>query len=409
MRAAGKMRVCMLSCSRPALSDPLYTKEAASLAAAGLGVTIVAPCTQERDPLDASACLSDVRIIPLYIGNTGETARWRKLAALPRLLAIAVSRECDVYHAIDPASLLVGAIAKVLRGRRLVYDAREHYPGAISSNLGLGGRATWLVFALLWLGESLLSLLADHVFTVDQVGVRRFRQLRRSVSLLTNLPHRAFAPNDPALEPDHDGVRAPMEVLMLGISERLTPVVPILQALRAVRTHGLDVHATLIGDSDEERRAAHLRLANQLGVADAVRVIGWVPNASVGTFLSQADCALLLYRPTRVTVAMTNPVKLMEYMAFGLPIVCSDYPGLRSTVERLCCGVLVDALDAESIARALTRLARDPALRSGLGRNGRAAFQTNWNWEAQEPSFLAAYRAIRRAPTCRTGASTPGT
>ena len=61
----------------------------------------------------------------------------------------------------------------------------------------------------------------------------------------------------------------------------------------------------------------------------------------------------------------------MEAMSAGLPVVASAISGIPELVEDGVSGLLVPPRDAAAIARALRRLAADPALRERLGRAGR--------------------------------------
>jgi colanic acid/amylovoran biosynthesis glycosyltransferase len=61
----------------------------------------------------------------------------------------------------------------------------------------------------------------------------------------------------------------------------------------------------------------------------------------------------------------------MEAMSTGLPVVASAISGIPELVEHEVDGLLVAPGDARAIARALARLAADPALRARLGHAAR--------------------------------------
>jgi glycosyltransferase involved in cell wall biosynthesis len=66
------------------------------------------------------------------------------------------------------------------------------------------------------------------------------------------------------------------------------------------------------------------------------------------------------------------PMSIIEAMLTGLPVVASDISGPREQVIPEETGLLVPPRAVEPLADALARLVRDPALRTTMGRAGRA-------------------------------------
>jgi hypothetical protein len=72
-------------------------------------------------------------------------------------------------------------------------------------------------------------------------------------------------------------------------------------------------------------------------------------------------------------------IVLLEAMAAGTPIVCSDIHGYKGVVRRNEQAVLVPPRDTEALAAALGTLLRDPLLRQRMGESGRGrAAQYGW-------------------------------
>lgn len=65
------------------------------------------------------------------------------------------------------------------------------------------------------------------------------------------------------------------------------------------------------------------------------------------------------------------PIKVLEYLALGRPVVASDLPGVRLLVSHLGNGLLVPPGDPVSMAHAVLRLHADVELRDRLGGAGR--------------------------------------
>jgi len=104
------------------------------------------------------------------------------------------------------------------------------------------------------------------------------------------------------------------------------------------------------------------RLADALGVGDAYRYLGPVPHAHVPTLYAHAACTFF---PSRCE---TFGIPLLESMAMGTPVVCSN----RSSLVEVAGGAaaLVNPDDVEEMSRTTARLLTDPEERRVLQEKG---------------------------------------
>ena len=145
------------------------------------------------------------------------------------------------------------------------------------------------------------------------------------------------------------------------------------------------------GDGPERER--FMRLAQELGVADRVRVFTKQKRAEALEALAQSDVLLfpcLHDEPGWV---------VLEALAAGRPVVYllgmphtpdadqSGFTPRTDTAERA----------VEDMAAALLRLATDPDLRARMGEAGRAQVAAHFNWDTRGQEFLALYDEIAQA------------
>ena len=83
------------------------------------------------------------------------------------------------------------------------------------------------------------------------------------------------------------------------------------------------------------------------------------------------------------------PKKLLDAMAYKVPVIVGPYEARKKVVERYECGLVT-----EDWAEALTKLSNDRALRTKMGENGYKAFKMNYTWEAQEKKMLDIYKEL---------------
>ncbi|RMF77790.1 MAG: HAD-IIB family hydrolase [Nitrospirae bacterium] len=91
-----------------------------------------------------------------------------------------------------------------------------------------------------------------------------------------------------------------------------------------------------------------------------------------------------------VNPALTEPfgLTLLEAAASGLPIVATDDGGPRDIIANCRNGVLVDALDPQSIAEGITSILWDPGQWRRFRRAGLAGVRRHYTWEAHVARYL---------------------
>jgi glycosyltransferase involved in cell wall biosynthesis len=91
-------------------------------------------------------------------------------------------------------------------------------------------------------------------------------------------------------------------------------------------------------------------LVNALGLNDRVKFLGLLSPECVREELSKSACFALC------SFQETAPLSISEAMAVGVPVVASRVGGIPWMVANGSTGVLVDAMDAEDMARGLRQI-----------------------------------------------------
>jgi glycosyltransferase involved in cell wall biosynthesis len=81
-------------------------------------------------------------------------------------------------------------------------------------------------------------------------------------------------------------------------------------------------------------------------------------------------------------------------MSAGIPVIASDFPLWRQVIENNGCGLLADPTDPLSIARAVEMIIREPDMAEQMGKRGRHAVETNYNWEIEETKLIQLYENL---------------
>lgn len=233
----------------------------------------------------------------------------------------------------------------------------------------------------------------DVVAAVCEAARARFAaQGVRPRGVLATVPNGiridAFAAADDA---DRDALRRMLgldaRARIVGTVGRLNPVkdqAALLQAFARLRASRPDCALVLVGDGP--LRAQLQTQAAQLGIADAVRLLG--DRGDVRTLLPGFDVFALSSRSEGYSMA------LLEACACAVPIVATDVGGNREIVADGVNGRLVPAAAPEALAEALGELLDAPERARGMGAAGRA-------WALAEASvarMAARYEALYRSP-----------
>ena len=164
----------------------------------------------------------------------------------------------------------------------------------------------------------------------------------------------------------------------MGRQDRVDEVVRV--ADRVVHEWGhTDVGFMLIGNGEclEELQA----LVDDLGLGENVWFPGWLDEVDLYRHLAASDIGVDTSLQPEVT-----PVKAMEYLGVGLPLVAYDMQETRQLAEGA--GILVTPDDSEALARALVTLLDDPPERERLGRIGSERVRLHLAWDRQSEVYL---------------------
>lgn len=154
--------------------------------------------------------------------------------------------------------------------------------------------------------------------------------------------------------------RAPV----IGVVSRLSPEKGVDLALRIHRVViARHPAARLVIAGEGQERAALEALSGELGLGDSVQWLGY--RDDLDPMYGEMDVLLLPSRSEGL------PNVILEGMAHGIPVVATAVGGVPEVVTDGGNGFLVPSGDVDGLARSVTRLLDDEALRLHLGREGR--------------------------------------
>jgi glycosyltransferase involved in cell wall biosynthesis len=158
----------------------------------------------------------------------------------------------------------------------------------------------------------------------------------------------------------------------------------LLDAFAAVRARRPDARLLVAGVGPLERELREQ--AERLGVADAVRFLGFVPEVLAA--LASLDVFAF------PSLAEGLGTSALDAMALGVPVVASRAGGIPEVVEDRVTGLLVPPGDAPALAAAIEACLADPGAARDRAGAARARVEQEFTAERMSARTLAAYEAL---------------
>ncbi len=352
---------------RPTAHVAQAMQTVAGLAAAGRAVTLLAPLEASTlaEALDRCGVPADAALRSRIDHRAIAPIRRRPDSARALVAAVRALRDDDgvrllYFRQARIATMLLPAARRL--GVRTFMEAHQPY---VTWALGERRRLGALDGGALPLARGDRALERNVYRALDGV-VCTTRAMRRRVRRLApetpTLLLRNGAPED--LPTVDDGAPPHVDVLYTGRTDGVKGVDVLVDAL--ARLDG--VTAAIVGGPTEDDLAPHRERVRALGLDDRVTFSGWEPQPALFTRVRAARVVVhpLPGRGSREWRLFTCPLKLLEAMALGTPVVATDLPAVREIVRDGRTGVLVEPGSAAALADGIARLLADEATRDRL-------------------------------------------
>jgi glycosyltransferase involved in cell wall biosynthesis len=166
-----------------------------------------------------------------------------------------------------------------------------------------------------------------------------------------------------------EGKRAPatgrrvLEGVYPGTISKERGLEVVVEGAKILAVQRRDFKIKLVGCSPDEEKIVR-KLVKDAGVEDLFTILPPVPHADIPAILWSADFGISLLEPN-VYFAASPPMKVLEFLAAGLPVIANKMPTHSLYLEDGMNALLVP-YDADSFANAMRTIIEDPKLRERL-------------------------------------------
>lgn len=357
-------------------SDPrIFRKECRNLARAGYDVNLVVADGKGDEKKDGVQILD--------AGPRPKSRLLRMTKTTWEVCSLARKTGAQIAHFHDPELILAGWLLR-MRGRHVIYDVHEDYATAvlIKSYIPRPVRRT-LSWAIRHLEPALCR--PFRIIIAEKYYADRFP---KGLPVL-NYPLLEDLSTDTADTPD------------LVDAPRLLYTGNITQARGAYNHVNLlklnpDVHLYMIGRcSPNLAKQLRERAGNDKARLHIVGEGEYVPfDTILGYYTAGGWTAGLALFPPGPHYMRKEPTKLFEYMAFGIPVLASDFPAWRDLVKSSGSGLVAPPANAEALNDAISFLIKNPEEAGQMGEWGKISVQNSYNWERESERICGLYAQL---------------
>jgi glycosyltransferase involved in cell wall biosynthesis len=151
----------------------------------------------------------------------------------------------------------------------------------------------------------------------------------------------------------------------------------------------------LVGAAGSRQLKTVLKACEHFDVTEHVEILPATTQAGLAALHHEADVILAPLRATeRNTSQGCCPLKVIEAMASGTPLIASDLPVVRELAEPECDALLVRPGSAKAIKDALLRLRAQPTLGPQLSLAAHETVNRRFTWQRAQADLVSAYREL---------------
>jgi len=240
--------------------------------------------------------------------------------------------------------------------------------GSRLTNFMKGTAGRWLRNRLLRRADAVLPISERMKATLASFGVPASTMFVVPEGVDARITEESFATSAEQLRRGL-GLKNKRVLLYLGTMNGFREPGFLLRLLRAVLREAPDAHLLMVGDSPHSEDLPSLKKKSDgLGLSAHVTFTGRVPREEVPAYICASEIGLSPFPPNSVLVN-NSPIKVLEYLNMGRPVVASDIPEQKKIIEQSGGGYCVSHRET-AFVEAILRLLRDPTRARVMGRRG---------------------------------------
>jgi len=295
-----------------------------------------------------------------------------------------LSRQADLVH--FQKSHFYAALPVVLAaywcGKPLHYDWDDWEEKIFYASLYKTTLTSIVTGISFWLMERCLPFLADSVSVASKalrtLAVRRGANKRRVFLAPVGADLQQFYPDRSSdrIRKKYN-IEGALLILYHGQLHSCQYVGLFLNAIKIILKTGNSNHLKFMVLGSGSELSMLKKIAQELKIEDKVIFTDFIPHTDIPRYIATADICVAPFDDNEVT-RCKSPLKIVEYMASGKPIVASDVGEVRNMMKGV--GLLVEPGKPGALAKGILELAGNKKLRKTMAAAARQRAEAKYNW-----------------------------
>lgn len=365
-------KVCIITSAHKVLDARIFYKQAKSLKKNCFDVSLIAPHDKEES-------IEGIKIIPI---KNNKNILYRRTKMLYEIFKKASREKADIYHLHDIELVILGLALKLL-GKNVIYDFHEDKYLSIKSRDGIINK---------YINAHIVNILQKSAtkFLYTILAERFYSERINGDILILNYPLKSKFNNYNISEKRNNEIRNIL--LYTGRVTKSRGAINHVKLLNYIN----DVEVHLVGYcrkslAEELRKIAgnnvnRLYIEGENYYVPYERILDYYENERL-----LAGLSLFPYKDKLMKKELT---KFFEYMAAGIPIICSDSYTWTNLIENNGIGYTMNPNKPDVVRDKINRLKEDKKKLIKMGLKGKELVEEKFNWDEEEKKLIDFYEKI---------------
>lgn len=289
-----------------------------------------------------------------------------------RLIFFLLSLKCDIIHAVDLDTLGAGAVVKIFKRCRLVFDAHEYFTEVPELDGKKLKKVIWSNLGKLCVGRS------DAAITVSKPLQKILSdKYGMDFHLVRNFPVRSDVEVSDSLIQERENI-----LLYQGAVNKGRGVIEMITLMNEIEDYTLWVVGE--GDLYDECR----QLADEMGLKNRVKFYGYLAPEELKKVGLQAKIGLNLLTGESKNYQYSLANKFFDYIQVLVPSITMNFDTYRNILQEHRVGVAISEINQAEITASIYKIEADYEKYVSQCRIA----SRQYTWEKEKKGLLEIYR-----------------